>query len=65
VREGLSCSLRWSKHPQEFILASIGVLEKGVERSEANLLVEVNRSGVEGGHAQAPHLDGKVFLLTG
>lgn len=37
-------------------------MQKRVERGKAELLVEANSSGVEGGHAQAPHLDGKVLL---
>ena len=57
--------LRGSNHPEEFILTAIGVLEKGVEGSEANLLIETNGSCVEGGDTQTPHSDGKVLLPKG
>lgn len=33
-----------SNHSEEFILTTIGALEKGVEGSEANLLIETNGS---------------------
>src|SRR5690242_15215216 len=59
------CWLHRSNHAQEFILSTIGVLHKRVERSEADLFVEVNSASVKGGYAQAPHADGKVFLTKG
>lgn len=46
--------LHWSNHAQEFILSTIRVMQKRVERGEADLRVEVNSSGVEGSYAQAP-----------
>jgi hypothetical protein len=57
--------LHWSNYTQEFILSTIGVMHERVERGEADLLVEANSSGVEGGYAQAPHSDGKVLLTNG
>ncbi len=34
--------LYWSNHSDEFIFAAIGVLEKSVEGSETNMLIETN-----------------------
>lgn len=60
-----SCWLGWANHTQEFILSTIGVMQKRVESSEADLFVETNSACVEGGYAQAPHPDGKVCLTKG